>query len=69
MRIGSVHRDRVTAVSERGPLRLALSSQSNTSDFAVGDWVLVDPDTHMLVRRLNRRILLQRKAEGVGQRS
>ena len=64
MRIGSVHRDRVTAVSERGPVRLELSSQSNTTDFAVGDWVLVDPDTHMLVRRLNRRMLLQRKTEG-----
>lgn len=64
MRIGSVHRDRVTAVSERGPVRLELSSQSNTTDFAVGDWVLVDPETHMLVRRLSRRMLLQRKTEG-----
>jgi ribosome biogenesis GTPase / thiamine phosphate phosphatase len=64
MRIGSVHRDRVTAVSERGPVRLELSPQSNTTDFAVGDWVLVDPETHMLVRRLNRRMLLQRKTEG-----
>lgn len=64
MRIGSVHRDRVTAVSERGPVRLELSSQSNTTDFAVGDWVLVDPETRILVRRLNRRMLLQRKTEG-----
>jgi ribosome biogenesis GTPase len=64
MRIGSVHRDRVTAVSELGPVRLALSSQSNTTDFAVGDWILVDPETRLLVRRLNRRMLLQRKTEG-----
>lgn len=64
MRIGSVHRDRVTAMSELGPVRLTLSAQTNTTDFAVGDWVLVAPDTRLLVRRLHRRMLLQRKTEG-----
>ena len=64
MRIGSVHRDRVTVVSELGPVQLELSAQSHTTDFAVGDWVLVDPGTRLLVRRLNRRMLLQRKTEG-----
>lgn len=64
MRIASVHRDRVTAVSEHGPVRLALSAQSLTTDIAVGDWVLVDPATRLLARRLNRRMLLQRKTEG-----
>lgn len=64
MRIATVHRDRLTAVSELGPVRLELSAQSHTTDFAVGDWVLVDPGTCLLVRRLNRRMLLQRKTEG-----
>ena len=64
MRVATVHRDRVTAVSERGPVRLELSARSQTTDFAVGDWVLVDHGTRMLVRRLNRRMLLQRKSEG-----
>ncbi|MEI4264126.1 ribosome small subunit-dependent GTPase A [Roseovarius sp. D0-M9] len=64
MRIATVHRDRLTAVSELGPVRLELSAQSHTADFAVGDWVLVDPGTDLLVRRLNRRMLLQRKTEG-----
>jgi ribosome biogenesis GTPase len=64
MRIATVHRDRVTAVSELGPVRLEFSAQSHTTDFAVGDWVLVDPGTRLLVRRLNRRMLLQRKTEG-----
>ena len=64
MRIATVHRDKLTAVSELGPERLTLSAQSRTTDFAVGDWVLVDPDTRMLVRRLHRRMLLQRKTEG-----
>lgn len=64
MRIAIVHRDRVTALSELGPVRLQLFAQSHTTDFAVGDWVLVDPGTRSLVRRLNRRVLLQRKTEG-----
>jgi ribosome biogenesis GTPase len=64
MRIGSVHRDRVTAISERGAVRLELSAQSRTTDIAVGDWVLVDPETRLLVRQLNRRMLSQRKTEG-----
>jgi ribosome biogenesis GTPase len=64
MRIASVHRDRVSAMSEHGPVRLTLSAQSYTTDIAVGDWVLVAPETRLLVRRLNRRTLLQRKTEG-----
>ncbi|WP_267897130.1 GTPase RsgA [Thalassococcus profundi] len=51
-------------MSELGPVRLTLSAQTNTTDFAVGDWVLVAPDTRLLVRRLHRRMLLQRKTEG-----
>jgi ribosome biogenesis GTPase / thiamine phosphate phosphatase len=64
MRIATVHRDRVTAVSELGPVRLNLTTHSDMTDIAVGDWVLVDLWTRMLVRLLNRRMLLQRKAEG-----
>lgn len=61
MRIATVHRSRMSAESELGPVKLRLAPQTNTSDFAVGDWVLVDPDTRMLVRRLQRRTLLQRR--------
>lgn len=64
MRIATVHRDRVTAMSEHGPMRLKLAAQTNTTDFAVGDWVLVARETRLLVRRLTRRMQLQRKAEG-----
>jgi ribosome biogenesis GTPase / thiamine phosphate phosphatase len=64
MRISAVHRSRLTAVSEVGPVRLSLPSNANISDFAVGDWCLVDPATHMLVRRLDRQTLLQRRTEG-----
>lgn len=64
MRIATVHRSRLTAEAETGPARLNLPPNAKTTDFAVGDWVLVDPGTHMLVRRLDRHALLQRRTEG-----
>ena len=64
MRIATVHRSRLTAESETGPVRLNLPAHARTTEFAVGDWVLVDPETHMLVRRLDRQALLQRRTEG-----
>lgn len=64
MRIATVHRSRLTAVSETGPARLNLPAHANTTDFAVGDWVLVEPATQVLIRRLDRQTLLQRRTEG-----
>lgn len=64
LRIATVHRARMTAQSAQGPVRLVLPIQSNIADFAVGDWVLADAETHLLVRRLERRSLLQRRTEG-----
>lgn len=68
MRIATVHRSRMTAESKAGPVKLILPSRTNTTDFAVGDWVLVNPQTHMLVRRLNRRTVLQRHTVGARTR-
>ncbi|TDE36590.1 ribosome small subunit-dependent GTPase A [Antarcticimicrobium sediminis] len=64
MRIATVHRSRLTAESETGPVRLTLPTSVKTTDFAVGDWVLVEPKTQTLVRRLDRQTLLQRRTEG-----
>ncbi len=64
MRIATVHRSRMTAVAQHGTVRLQLPAQANTADFAVGDWVLVEPETQMLVRRLERKALLRRRTEG-----
>ncbi|RII37993.1 ribosome small subunit-dependent GTPase A [Pseudooceanicola sediminis] len=64
MRIATVHRSRLTAESIDGPQRLTLAPNINTTDFAVGDWVLVEPETHLLHRRLERLALLQRHTEG-----
>ena len=68
MRIATVHRARLTAVAPDGvgpggPVRLQLQHLASTSDYAVGDWVLVEPDTRLLVRRLDRKALLERHSE------
>ena len=65
-RIASVHRARLSAVDGGDDDQLKLPPHSTTGDFAVGDWVLADPLTGMLVRRLDRRTVLKRRV-GDGQ--
>ncbi|MEP1765060.1 MAG: ribosome small subunit-dependent GTPase A [Sulfitobacter sp.] len=64
LRIATVHRTRLGAQSANGPVRVTLPKGMKTTSFAVGDWILADPETHQLVRRLERHGLLQRKTEG-----
>ena len=64
MRVATVHRSRMSAQSVTGPVRLQLPPLTQTADYAVGDWVLVEPVTGLLVRRLDRHTLLQRRTEG-----
>ncbi|MGP9805344.1 ribosome small subunit-dependent GTPase A [Paracoccus sp. NSM] len=64
MRISSVHRTRLTALSLSGEQRLTLPASADPADHAVGDWVLAEPADGTLVRRLERRTLLQRRTEG-----
>ena len=63
-RVASVHRARIDAIDVNGPIGLELPPNTNTADFAVGDWVLADPLTGMFVRRLDRKTVFQRRAEG-----
>lgn len=63
-RIATVHRARLTAISQTGPVELTLPVHSQTGDFAVGDWVLADPQTQLLHRRLDRKTVLERRTEG-----
>ena len=68
-RISSVNRRNLAALSADGPLRLVADPGISTAQFAVGDWVLADVAAARLVRRLERRSLLQRGAEHkTGQR-
>lgn len=64
MRVATVHRSRITAETGTGAERLNLPAAMKTTDFAVGDWILVDADTLKVQRRLDRQALLQRKTEG-----
>jgi ribosome biogenesis GTPase len=64
LRIDAVHRRRLTALLGTGRIDIDLPAHTDTGDYAVGDWVLADPYTHLLSRRLERRTLLQRSAEG-----
>lgn len=64
VRIASVHRARLSAISVSGPVEPELSADMRTGDFAVGDFALVDPQTHGLLRRLERRSLFQRRVAG-----
>ncbi len=63
-RIASVHRSRLTAMSPAGLIKLTLPVHAKTGDFAVGDWVLVDHQTHLLSRRLDRKSVMSRHPEG-----
>jgi ribosome biogenesis GTPase len=63
-RIATVHRARLTAISPTGPVELTLPVHSQTGDFAVGDWVLADPQIRLLHRRLVRKTVLERRTEG-----
>ena len=63
-RVATVHRARMGALAEAGPLKLMLPAHTNTGDYAVGDWVLVEAGTQMLRRRLDRRTVLERRREG-----
>ena len=62
-RIASVHRARLEAIDGTGPVWLELPGNSNSADFAVGDWVLADPLIDMLVTRLDRKRVFQRRPE------
>ncbi|PZX09935.1 ribosome biogenesis GTPase [Palleronia aestuarii] len=60
MRIATVHRSRLTAETGVGTEGVGLPEGVATTDFAVGDRILVDTATKVLVRRLERHTLLER---------
>ena len=64
MRIATVHRARMGAEAVSGRVKPSLPLGTKTTEFAVGDWVLAEADTHLIMRRLERHALLQRKIEG-----
>lgn len=63
-RIATVHRARMSAIGQEGPIRLSLPVHTDTGAYTVGDWVLVEPGTHAIGRLLERRTVLARRVEG-----
>lgn len=63
-RVATVGRTRLTGISALGARPLVLPAQAGTADHAVGDWVLAEPGSGTVARRLERRTLLARRTEG-----
>ncbi len=66
-RVTGVLRDRVQGLTASGAPLLYLPSDESAGEYAVGDWVLYDPETNRITRRLDRLSLLQRRAAGTGR--
>ncbi len=64
VRIAAVHRSRLVAETGTGRVKIDPPAHAVTMDFAVGDWVLMEPGGRTALRRLERRTLLQRRIEG-----
>lgn len=63
-RISAVHRSRVDALGEGGPMSLVTPPGLSTAEIAVGDWAL--SDGRRILRLLERRTCLARRAAGTG---
>ena len=67
-RVVSVQRNALDTVTEQGPLRVTLPGALLQSGLAavaaVGDWVLVEPDTARVARMLDRQSVIARLAAG-----
>jgi ribosome biogenesis GTPase len=68
LRLTGVERGRATGLGPDGPVTLAYPPTLSAGETAVGDWVLADPATHRIVRVLDRRSEIGRKAAGTESR-
>ncbi|MCE8523161.1 ribosome small subunit-dependent GTPase A [Ruegeria pomeroyi] len=64
-RLTAIHRSTLTGLSPEGECTLMTPPDQSTGTFAVGDWVLADPE-HRIRHLLDRRSLLKRRAAGTG---
>lgn len=63
-RVLSVHRGRIEVAFSGGQALIALSGKSAALEITVGDWLLLDPESHQVKVRLERFGWFQRKAAG-----
>lgn len=69
MRITSVQRAMATGLDTEGEHPLGFPPELRAGGLAVGDWVLVEPETGRIVRVLERVSVLSRRAAGVEAKS
>lgn len=67
-RLTQIHRSLIEAMTERGTVTVTTQADDSTGDFAVGDWVLLNPAAQ-IERRLDRMTLLERRVAGGDARS
>lgn len=63
-RVAAHHGSQIVALTVAGELAIPIQLASARGDLAVGDWVLLEPGTHRVVRRLERESLIARRAAG-----
>lgn len=64
LRLAEVHRDRATGLGPSGEVALTYPADLSAGDTAVGDWVLAEPGTYRILRVLDRRSEIARRAAG-----
>ncbi|MCV6823327.1 MULTISPECIES: ribosome small subunit-dependent GTPase A [Halocynthiibacter] len=64
MRVSEVHRSSLTALDADGAHFIVFSAQITSGDVAVGDWILVEADADRIIRVLDRKSHLSRRAAG-----
>lgn len=68
VRIMNVHRSGLQIAGHEFERHVELSSGEYELNLTVGDWALLDVNTHRLVRRLDRKSLFKRRAPGADRR-
>jgi ribosome biogenesis GTPase len=62
-RVRGVHRTQISVITTDGKTDLTLDPGMSTSEIAIGDWVLCDPQAALMIRRLDRISTLQRGSD------
>ncbi|MDJ1006456.1 MAG: ribosome small subunit-dependent GTPase A [Paracoccaceae bacterium] len=67
-RVAAIQRDRAVVLMPEGPETVTFPGHLSAGDVAVGDWVLLEPDTARIARLLDRATEIARKAAGEAAR-
>ncbi len=63
-RVSAHHRSQILLLGEKGEFRVPVQLAEAAGEVAVGDWLLLDEESHRAIQRFERQTLLYRKAAG-----